>query len=193
MEERVVSLGERARSFLDVGEPDMRRLRETWEILLPGIDDVIGRAASSLLADPEAREIVTRASLSPERAAALFKVWLNYSFNGNFDRQHAMRMFMIGLAHARVGVPERVVIMTVGAFLRELSVELAARLGPEEYPGAAVSVSKALLWGLALMLESYEEVRVEGFTDVTGMRRELYERTASIHAKRLYDELSGSF
>ena len=40
--------------------------------------------------------------------------------NGKYDKDHVISIYRIGLAHAKAGVPERLMIMNMRAFMREI-------------------------------------------------------------------------
>ena len=69
--------------------------------------------------------------------------------NGKYDRDHivSINIIRIGLAHAKAGVPERLMIMNMGAFMREtIRVLSGAGLDAE----TILSAVKTFIWNLTL-------------------------------------------
>ena len=185
--EQLISLSARCREFLEISDESIRRLRTLREVVLQKVDRVISGVLRSLLADSEAAEIIRRAGLSRERAAKLLTYWYTTIFEGNYDEDHARKVFRIGLAHARVGVPQRLMVLTSGVFMRETLKLLGEVEGSAELLPA---LSSCMLWNLCLMLESYELARRLSMIKAAGISEKLYERLISLRAKEVYDKLA---
>lgn len=182
---RIVEMGKRCRSFLNITPDDVQALRAMAGRVAASADAIVSAAASSLLADPEGRECVQRSGLTLERAAELFKYWLAAVFGGDYGDRHAILVAKIGLAHVKSGVKEQLMVETMGAFARELA-------GLSSNTAEAVAVVKALYWNLSIMLYSYSIVREVVRKRAIGVDEKLYERLIQVFAKEVYGELSSA-
>ena len=153
-------------------------------VLMENIDKIVGGVANSLLSNEEAKSIVDRTKLSPPRALNLFKSWYQSIFRGKYDREHVLSMFKIGLAHAKVGVPERLMIMNMGAFIRETMEILSASNATGEI---YVSVAKSLIWNLTIMVQSYYEARMAALNEAPGLSKKILERLIKTSAAQIYN------
>jgi len=173
------------RDYLALGEEDVRVIHELGRVVLSRAEDVIEGAAKSLLGCEEAVKIADKAKLSVERAAELFNSWLKLTFEGNYDEEHARKVFRIGLAHTRAGVPERLMVLQMGAFAREI---LSVALEEEVEPSRLIPIMKALFWNLAIMIHSYDAAKKESLRRTTNISEALFERLVRISADEIYRE-----
>ena len=173
------------RDYLALRDNDVKVIHELGSVILGRAEDVIRGAAKSLLGCEEAVKIAAEAKLSVERAAELFNSWLKLTFEGNYDEEHARKVFRIGLAHTRAGVPERLMVLQMGAFAREI---LSVALEEEVEPSRLIPIMKALFWNLAIMIHSYDAAKKESLRRTTNISEALFERLVRISADEIYRE-----
>ena len=182
-----MEIPEEIKKYIGLSNEEISILRgEASGLIKENMDGIIEDVISSLSQNERAVEIVKASGLSIERAKELFREWLNLTLEGNYDEEHASRVFKIGLAHCREGVPERLMVSTMGVFSREM-IRVLLKSNKAEL---VVPLLKALYWNLALMLDSYEEARKRSLERATGIKGELQERLISISSKEIYDEYS---
>ena len=175
----VARANELTRKYLRFTDDDVERVRNMGPGVLSRKQEVIDSVTESLLGDPEAREVVEKAGMSVERAKRLFDYWLTMVFNGDYGEEHALKIFKIGLAHLKSGVNERLMVSTMGAFMREL-IPLAED---------KEALTKALSWNLAIMIFSYEYVKTMVIKDSTGLGKEAFSRFITVLSQQIYEKL----
>ena len=126
--------------YLSLGKRKVSALAELGG-LVEGLDEVLDEAVAAALRSGEALEIARRASLSIERARELFKSWLELTLTEDYGGEHAARVCKIGLAHAKAGVPEKLMILQMGVIASAL-VGKAMRSGAS--PEAVSALTKAI-------------------------------------------------
>ncbi len=183
MVDRLIDVSEAAMRYLSFDERDLDRLAKASRVLEENLDQIIHGVAGSLLSNTEAAEIVKRTGLSPEKAEMLFRKWYRMVLKGKYDKAHVISIYRIGLAHAKAGVPERLMIMNMGAFIRE-TIRVLTQGGFDAE--TTLSAVKAFMWNLTLMIQSYFEARVMSFSDATGLKPRLVERLIMTSAGEIY-------
>jgi len=174
-----------AKKYLDLTDKDVSLLRRSSVFLLEKLDTIASNVLNSLLSNEEALNIAKRAGLSKEKAVDLFKYWYRLLLIGSFDERYAVEIFKIGLAHAKSGVSEKLMILNMGAFIRE-TLKAIKDTGDMEL---AIALSKIFMWNLCLMIYSYLYVRGEFFRESTGISKELFERLMLIKSKEAYERI----
>lgn len=103
--------------------------------------------------------------------------WLINLAGGSYDSNYHSRRYVIGQRHVEVGVEPWLVVAAM-SFCRSM----AAKLVDEEYPNApdkmerAFALSKVMDLDLNIMLQSYEDERINLFLETTGFSRALFEQ-----------------
>ncbi len=177
-------VAERARSYLGLGPTDIRAIRELKSLIFSREDEIIQGVLSSLLSDQEAVSVVEKTGLSAERAVDLFRSVIHLTLAGDFDGEHARRVFIVGAAHLRAGVGPRLMIQNAGAFTREI-VRVLQEAGRHE---AVVPAVKAVYWTLSIIMESYLEAERRSLREASGLKPELVERLKRVKAREIYEE-----
>ncbi len=113
-----MEIPEEIKKYIGLSNEEISMLRGASELIKESMDGIIEEVISSLSQNERAVEIVKASGLSIERAKELFREWLNLTLEGNYDEEHASRVFKIGLAHCREGVPERLMVSTMGGLLK---------------------------------------------------------------------------
>jgi len=184
--EKLFTLSTAYKKFLGINEESLRKLRAQKDKILSRREEVVFKVLDSLLANDEILEIIKRTGLTKERASQLFKYSYTLFLEGGYDKEHVQKLFRIGLAHARIQVPERLMILTAGAFLREALRSLGkVDVSKDVFP----VLSNCVFWNLCLMLESYELSRRLSLLKATGISEKLYERLISLKAKEIYEKM----
>ncbi|RLG02286.1 MAG: hypothetical protein DRN61_06745, partial [Thaumarchaeota archaeon] len=166
LDKDIERMSEETKRYLEIDEEDVRRVHEISDKLLEISEEIISGALSSLLSSELASKIIKESGITRERAAEAFAEWLREALKGDYDLEHAKRVFMIGLAHARHGVHRRLMCLCAGAWLREL---LKALEEVGESIDSAISLSKLLIWNLVLMLHGYHVARNESLKRASGI------------------------
>lgn len=156
-------------------------------MLEEGLDQIIQGVTGSLLSNPEAAEIVERTGLTLERADNLFRKWYSMVLNGKYNKDHVISIYRIWLAHAKAGVPERLMIMNMGTFMRE-TIRVLSRQAPTLR--LSCQLLKPSLWNLTLMIQSYFEAGVMSFSEATGLKPKLIERFIMTSAGEIYEKVT---
>ena len=183
MDKDIERMSEETKRYLEIDEEDVRRVHEISDKLLEISEEIISGALSSLLSSELASEIIKESGITRERAAEAFAEWLREALKGDYDLEHAKRVFMIGLAHARHGVHRRLMCLCAGAWLRELLKALEEVGEPID---SAISLSKLLIWNLVLMLHGYHVARNESLKRASGISPTLFERLFRLKADEVY-------
>ena len=177
-------MSEEAKRYLGISEEDVRRVHEIGDKLLELSEKkMISGALNSLLSSELASEIIRESGVTRERAAEAFAEWLRETLKGDYDLEHAKKVFTIGLAHARHGVHRRLMCLCAGAWLREL---LKALKEAGESIDSAITLSKLLIWNLVLMLHGYHVARNESLKRASGISPALFERLFRLKADEVY-------
>ncbi|RLG10179.1 MAG: hypothetical protein DRN64_03140 [Thaumarchaeota archaeon] len=183
MDKDIERMSEETKRYLEIDEEDVRRVHEISDKLLELSEEIISGALSSLLSSELASQIIKESGITRERAAEAFAEWLREALKGGYDLEHAKKVFMIGLAHARHGVHRRLMCLCAGAWLREL---LKALEEVGESIDSAISLSKLLIWNLVLMLHGYHVARNESLKRASGISPALFERLFRLKADEVY-------
>lgn len=162
----------------------MKLLREVSGSVLAQKNEIVDGAMASLLQEETCLSIAQRAGLSAEKARALFLYWLELVFTGGYDEKHSLQVAKIGLAHVKAGVPPIFMVNQMGAFAREIIKRCSCD------PQHLQAVMQALFWNLAVMLHSYEIIRMVVFGEATGISSEVFERLVNLYAKDVYSQLA---
>ncbi|MGB0389312.1 MAG: protoglobin domain-containing protein [Ardenticatenaceae bacterium] len=129
--------------------------------------DTVDEARQLLDAKPERRDML-RSHL---------RKWLISLSDGSYSIQYRTQRYVIGQRHVEVGVEPWLVIAAM-AFCRSMAMELVEA----EYKFArnkverALALSKVMDLDLNIMLQSYEDKRIELFLETTGFSRALFEQ-----------------
>jgi hypothetical protein len=103
--------------------------------------------------------------------------WLINLAGGSYGLDYHSRRYVIGQRHVEVGVEPWLVVAAM-SYCRSM----AAKLVEEEYPNApdkierALALSKVMDFDLNIMLQSYEDKRINLFLETTGFSRALFEQ-----------------
>jgi len=183
LDKDIERMSEETKRYLEIDEEDVRRVHEISDKLLELSEEIISGALSSLLSSELASQIIKESGITRDRAAEAFAEWLREALKGDYDLEHAKKVFMIGLAHARHGVHRRLMCLCAGAWLREL---LKALEEVGESIDSAISLSKLLIWNLVLMLHGYHVARNESLKRASGISPALFERLFRLKADEVY-------
>ncbi len=183
MDKDIERMSEETKRYLEIDEEDVRRVHEISDKLLELSEEIISGALSSLLSSELASKIIKESGITRERAVEAFAEWLREALKGGYDLEHAKKVFMIGLAHARHGVHRRLMCLCAGAWLRELLKALEEVGEPID---SAISLSKLLIWNLVLMLHGYHVARNESLKRASGISPTLFERLFRLKADEVY-------
>jgi hypothetical protein len=129
--------------------------------------DTVDEARALLDAEPGRRELLRHH----------LRNWFINLSNGSYALAYRSERYVIGKRHVEVGVEPWLVVAAM-AFCRSM----AAKLVEEEYPNApdkierASALSKVMDLDLNIMLQSYEDERVNLFLETTGFSRALFEQ-----------------
>jgi hypothetical protein len=180
----IIDIGHRSRRYLGINDETLKLLREVSGSVLAQKNEIVDGAMASLLQEETCLSIAQRAGLSAEKARALFLYWLELVFTGGYDEKHSLQVAKIGLAHVKAGVPPIFMVNQMGAFAREIIKRCSCD------PQHLQAVMQALFWNLAVMLHSYEIIRMVVFGEATGISSEVFERLVNLYAKDVYSQLA---
>jgi hypothetical protein len=180
----IIDIGHRSRRYLGINDETLKLLREVSGSVLAHENEIVDGAMASLLQEETCLSIAQRAGLSAEKARALFLYWLELVFTGGYDEKHSLQVAKIGLAHVKAGVPPIFMVNQMGAFAREIIKRCSCD------PQHLQAVMQALFWNLAVMLHSYEIIRMVVFGEATGISSEVFERLVNLYAKDVYSQLA---
>jgi len=182
--EEIFRACEKARPYVGVDDRTVEMLRKISGVVLAKKDVIVDSALASLLQEEECIAIAQRAGLSVERARSLLLYWLETVFRRDYDRKHCLEVAKIALAHVKAGVPPLFMVTQMGAFAREILNHLA---GDAQQSRAVI---QALFWNLAVMIQSYEVIRLMVFGKATGIGGAVYDRLVQLYAKEIYDVMA---
>ena len=184
LQEELRNLSDAAKSYLMLTSEDVERVKGSEGLFLENLDKIVRGALESLLSCKLAAKFIERSGLTEERAADLFRRWLTLFVKGSYDLDHAKEVFKIGLAHARYGVPTRLVCLCTGAWLREI-LRVIGESDVEDKAGLSISVVKLIFWNLVVMLQGYHIARRESLKK-GGISPQLAEKLFMLKAEEVY-------
>ena len=166
---------EQMKMRMNIGPAHTQRLREMEPALAPHLSDIVDRFYDRLLADPQAREIITHES-NVEHLRIVLQDWIGELFDGAYEQAYFERRSRIGKAHVRVGLPERFMVIGM-AIIRDELAGVIHRVRPHDMTADLGTLDKLLDLELAIMLEAYRESYVAEIraADMRAMRRQLQE------------------
>lgn len=166
---------EHMKTRMNIGPAHAKRLREMEPALAPHLSDIVDRFYDRLLADPQAREIITRES-KVEHLRIVLKDWMSELFDGVYEQAYFERRSRIGKAHVRVGLPERFMVIGM-AIIRDELAKVIQQIRPADETEDLSTLNKLLDLELAIMLEAYRESYVAKIraADKRAMQRQLQE------------------
>lgn len=119
--------------------------------------------------------------LPVETAAEVLEQWLRNVFSWDYGRDFGEQAYRIGNAHVGARVNPKFITLTIGNFIVGTGFVVSEMIGDKKTLQAYLSsVQKAFTSNLTLMLQSYEDRRLDNFLRLSGMTLELYERMSSI-------------
>jgi len=188
--EEISDIARKAARWLDLTDEDLAVLKANGEILLRASDRMVDAILNAILSDEFLVERVKEAGLTVEKARELLRSVVELSISGGYDEEHAKRVAIIGLAHARRGIPRFSMVLAAGVALSTILGALAeegALTGP-----LAAAICKSVAWHLCVMLESYEIAEAVAVEKAAGISKGLYRRLVRVGAEEAYKTLKPS-
>ncbi len=127
------------------------------------------------------REVLHAEEGRVERLKGHLETWLVGLTEGKYGDAYFQRRYRIGGRHVEVGLQPRYVLAAM-AFCRKVAAELVIEAeyadDPQKEERAAI-LNKIMDLDLNIMLQSYDDKRIEQFLEVTGFSRDLFEMMMS--------------
>jgi len=188
IEEELAKISQISKEYLEITEDDRIRIRKFSQLLLRESEKVVSGVLRSLLSSELALEIIRESGFTEKRASEFFAEWFTLFVNGDYNLEHAKKVFRIGLAHARQGVKRRLMAMCMGAWLREMLKVIEKSAGPDSI-ALAQTLSKLIFWNLVIMLHGYHVSRVLSLERASGITPKLFDRLVRLKADEVYRSL----
>lgn len=139
--------------------------------------EVIDAFYENLEQNERTREILHAEPGRIERLKGHLQKWLVSLVSGSYDESYFDKRYRVGHRHVEVGLEPRYVIAAM-AWCRAEAVDMIV---DAEYGDASdkdarcVVLNKVMDLDLNIMLQSYDDKRVEQFLEVTGFSKDLFE------------------
>lgn len=148
---------ERFVGFGPEDEANLRALAGPVESLIPG---VVSQFYEAILRTPRARRVISAGDEQLARLRVTLQDWLASVFAGRYDEAYVDSRFRIGVAHVRVGLPQKYMPLAMEVVWRELVLGLRAK-SVEGLGEKLRSLHKILTFDLTVMLEGYKDCYAE--------------------------------
>ena len=162
-------------------EEDRQLLADMKPAMKKHIPDIIDAFYENLEQNERTHEILHAEPGRVERLKGHLAKWLLGLVDGIYDDDYFDKRYKIGHRHVEVGLEPRYVIAAM-AWCRAEAVNIII---DAEYPDASdkddrcAVLNKAMDLDLNIMLQSYDDKRVEQFLEVTGFSKQLFENMLS--------------
>jgi hypothetical protein len=177
-----IELAAIAKAFAGLTPTREQLLRDMAPMLLPHLDAVTDRFYAHLQAIPRTAPFLEGRLPQLRRT---HRAWLEALFTSDYDVAFVEKMYRVGDAHVRVGLPVEFMAGGMTLIAGEL-VPLALRAAAgdtERQVALSGAVNAALGFSLIVMQESYQISRLlaeqENFLAVTGISRTVYNDLAT--------------
>lgn len=165
------------KQLIGLTDKDAALLQEMKPVLEKHAERIVNDFYAQLDTIDEARELL---DAKPNRRQVLrghLSKWLTDLGNGEYPMAYRSQRYVIGQRHVEVGVEPWLVVGAM-SFCRSMAREIVE----EEYSHAsdkmarAAALSKVMDLDLNIMLQSYEDKRIQLFLETTGFSRALFEQ-----------------
>ncbi len=165
---------EEIKALLSFDDQDVSNLVELAGILGPEVPDITARFYEVLLRNPGTAAFLEGRDIDTLRKTHI--AWFEDVLKGEYGRAFFDRQFKIGLVHVQIALPPYYV-EGIMSFIRFESIQAINRKVGDSGRAAALasSLTKILDLNLAVINQSYHEIRLNRLTEVTGMGRPLLE------------------
>lgn len=148
------------KAFVAFGPEDEENLRALADPARPLISTVVEAFYETILGDPEARAVLRGGDEQQERLRQTLTQWLESLFAGRYDAAYHEARLRIGVAHVRIGLPQRYMPLAMEVVRRTLVQGLRAQ-ALDRLDEKLRSLEKLLMLDLTVMLESYKQSHSE--------------------------------
>ena len=162
--------------FGSLSEAECSLLKEMRPMLEKHADQIVETFYAQLQSFERTNDIL---HAKPGRLEALkghLKKWLVNLSNGSVDEKHFAERYRIGHRHVEVGLEPRFVIAAM-SFCRHMIlpvIEKEYAADPQKH-ARWLALDKIMDIDLNIMLQSYDDKRIQQFLEVTGFSKELFE------------------
>jgi len=179
------------RAFFDITDDDLRRLASLRPIAEKHGKGIVERLYELLLRHPATHVFLTDVK-TVARVQTTQRAYFLGLFDGRCDLAYAEDRLAVGAAHERIGLPPRWYIGAYGRYLRLLLDLLFAELAPAEARAAYGSLTKLIMFDMALAMDSYIAASMETFVRQQAAIRELSAPVISVYERVLLLPLIGT-
>ncbi len=173
---------DRAKRFLELDMEDLNIIRKNKDFLFKKYDKIISNVVKSLLNNKETIEGV---DLTEDKITELLKRYYTLTIEEGTDPRLVKKIMKIGLAHIKREIPPSLMVLTMGAFIRETLRNLVSS-GKSEL---ILPIFKCHFLMLHIMLEAYNKAQLLSLEKATKISESLYKRLISLKAEEVCNKL----
>lgn len=168
------------KSLGGLSEEDERLLAEMKPVMERYAPQIVAAFYQNLEKNERTRKILHAEAGRVERLKGHLTDWLLSLVEGRYDEAYYDRRYRIGHRHVEVGLEPRYVVsamMWCRAKATDLLTEAVA--DDPQWEARLAALNKAMDLDLNIMLQSYDDQRIEQFLEVTGFSKALFENMIS--------------
>jgi len=179
------------RAFFEIDDDDLRRLGGLRPLAERHSDGIVDGLYELILGHAESRAFFADET-AVRRVKNLQKQYFLGLFAGVCDLKYAKDRLRVGAAHERIGLSPKWYIGAYGRYLRLFLDHLVAELGPDEGRVAYRSLSKLVMFDMALAMDTYIAAYLETVSRHQAAIRELSTPVIRVHHRVLLLPLVGT-
>lgn len=160
--QELMAFSNEAKIFLNFTNYDVQRLNRIYEKIKPMIPHIVSYVVKSISTNRHLVDILEKHPLSVEEATSVFNSWLEKVLTWKYQEDFVKEAYRIGAAHAKAGVNVKYMTLTMGTFITGTNYVLARMIKDAETVRVySLSLQKAMMLNLTLMIQYYEDIRRE--------------------------------
>jgi len=179
------------RAFFEITDEDLRRLASLRPLAERNSELFVERLYELIMGHQESRSFFPdEATLN--RVKRLQRQYFLGLFDGRCDRAYVEERLRVGATHERVGLAPKFYIGAYGRYLRLLFDQMFQELSPAEAQAAFRSVSKMVMFDMALAIDTYIAANLDTVARHQAAIRELSTPVIRVYSRVLLLPLVGT-
>jgi truncated hemoglobin YjbI len=177
MSEMNVEFVNEMKEMYDLTDKERQLLAEMKPAMEKYVSEIVDAFYEHLEKHEATKEILHAEPGRIERLKGHLNAWLIGLTDGTYENAYFQRRYRIGARHVEVGLEPRYVLAAM-AFCRQTAAQkiIEAEYADDPQGEARGQVlNKIMDLDLNIMLQSYDDKRIQQFLEVTGFSRELFE------------------
>lgn len=165
-----------ARRFGGLTDEDAALIREMKPMLEKHTDSLVSAFYANLDQYPPLKKLLDAKKGRRDALKKHLKVWLLSLASGDYDDAYQDRRYVIGKRHVEVGLDPRWVVGAMSFCRGQIKPMIEAEYGDAPDKMARyLALDKVMDLDLNIMLQSYDDRRMDLFLETTGFSKELFE------------------